>query len=545
MPDPQDGFKVPGLCHRGVIMGRQYKLRTVFFLCAMAFGSSLAAPSVTNLFSNSMVLQRAAPVPVWGKASPGETVTVTFNDQSRSADADASGEWRIVLDSMAAGGPFEMTIAGESTITISDVYVGEVWQCAGQSNMDTRVSYYKHYKDIQNSYANPMLRYYTIRQPGGRVTKWEKCTTPALVGDLSCMGFFFGRELQEKLDTVAVGLIVTAVGGTTIASWLDPATLSANPDILSNDNTAGTMFNTWVAPVVGCALAGTVLIQGEQDRSAALAPYYHERFPLLVTGWREAWGIGEFPFYWVQLANYGNPQSSPSEAGTTAQIREVQRLGLSIPNTAMAVAIDIGDSLHFGNKQEAGHRLALIARARDYGESDLVYSGPLFIEAVCDGSQIHCRFVHTGGGLVTTDGSAPSGFALCGEDNRWVWADALIHNDTVTVSSGQVDSPVNVRYAYAGNPVGNLCNAEGLPASPFTSEGPQLPTTSIAFKPMGNRHRVARSPVVPTRFHCVDASGRVVYPARGNAAMVLFDLPYYREGSRGKRVVSGGSVRIE
>lgn len=515
----------------------------------MALGSTavtpFAAPSVSNLFSNSMVLQRAARVPVWGKASPGETVTVTFNSQSRTADADASGEWRVELDSMEAGGPFDMTIAGKSAIIISDVYVGEVWQCAGQSNMDTRVSYYKHYKDIQNSYTNPILRYYTIRQPGGRVTKWEKCTTASLVGDLSCMGFFFGRELQEKLDTVAVGLIVTAVGGTTIASWLDPATLSANPDIVSNDNTAGTMFNTWVAPVAGCALAGTVLIQGEQDRSAALAPHYPERFPLLVNGWREVWGIGEFPFYWVQLANYGNLQSSPSEGGTTAQIREVQRLGLSIPNTAMAVAIDIGDSLHFGNKQAAGHRLALIARARNYGESDLVYSGPLFIEASRDGSQIHCRFIHTGGGLETSDGNTLSGFVVCGEDNRWVWADALIHNDTVTVSSGQVDSPVNVRYAYAGNPVGNLCNAEGLPASPFTSEGPQLPTTSTAFKPVVNRRRVASSPVVPTRFRYVDAAGRVVYHGRGSATMVLFDIPYGSEGSRGNTAITGGSVRIE
>ena len=156
-----------------------------------------------------------------------------------------------------------------------------------------------------------------------------------------------------------------------------------------------------------------------------------------------------------------------------AVIREAQRLGLSVPNTDLVVYIDIGDSLHFGNKQEAGRRLALPARAKVYGESNLVYSGPLFIEKFIDGSKIHCRFIHTGGGLQAKSGEL-KGFAIAGSDKNFVLANAVIHNDTVTVYSQSVPNPVHVRYAYAGNPIGNLINKEGLPASPFTTEGKQL-----------------------------------------------------------------------
>ncbi|HAJ78779.1 MAG TPA: hypothetical protein DCO75_03330 [Fibrobacteres bacterium] len=437
---------------------------------------------VTNFFTSCMVLQRNMIVPIWGTASSGEAVTVTFNGQTKTASASSNGKWSVKLDSMVAGGPYTMIIAGNNTITIKDVYVGEVWQCAGQSNMDTRVNFYSNYADIMDTTNIPLLRYYTLRQPG-LTPVWDKCTTSVTTGRLSCLGFFFGREIQRTLGNVAVGLVVTAVGGTTVASWLDSATLAQNPGIKTNDTSADSMFTQWVSPVVGCAMRGTVWIQGENDRSSSLAPYYAARFKLLINAWRTLWGIGDFPFHYVQLANYGSTQTDANESSTAAVIREGQRLALSLPNTAMAVVIDIGDSaaLHFTDKLDAGIRLSLPSKALIYGKADLVYSGPLFVSKSIEGSKIHCKFKFVGSGLKAKS-SVCKGFAIAGSDGKFVWADAVIHNDTATVSSSSITSPTQVRYAYVANPIGNLYNIEGLPASPFQTEGDQIPVAISSSK---------------------------------------------------------------
>ena len=439
--------------------------------------------AVTNLFSNHMVLQRNTTVPVWGTGSSGEQVTVTFNGQTKTAQT-TNGKWKVHLDPMIAGGPFTMNIKGNNTITITDVYMGEVWNCAGQSNMDTRVSFYSGYKNIQNSTNIPLLHYYTLRQPSVSNPAWETCTTPTSVGNLSCLGFFFGREIQKDLENIAVGLIVTAVGGTTIASWLDPETVAADPSIKSSDNSAGGMYKSWVAPVVGCAMRGTVWMQGEQDRTGTLAPLYGERFKLLISSWRKLWGIGDFPFYYVQLANKTALQTMPYEGGTTAVIREGQRLALALANTVMVSAIDIGDvnEIHFPDKLDAGIRLALPAKALCYGQPDLVYSGPLYVSKTITGNKINCKFVFTGSGLTGKDGAILKGFGIAGSDGRFVFGDAVIQGNIVTVSSPSISTPTQVCYGYATNPVGNLYNKEGLPASPFLTTSPDLEEGTVAIK---------------------------------------------------------------
>ncbi len=448
----------------------------VLYLIALMTCVTHATVKVTNVFSTSMVLQRNSKVKIWGSAANDESVTVKCNGQSKTT-VTKNGAWSVVLDPMEAGGPYTMTIKGQNTITISDVYIGEVWQCAGQSNMDTRVSYYPHYSTIMNSTKLPLLRFLTTRQPGNVTNSpWETCTSADKIGKLSCLGFFFGKEILTALKSnIAVGLVVTAVGGTTIASWLDPQTLSQNSGISKIDASAGTMYSSWVKPVEGYTIRGTLWMQGEQDRSNGLQVYYRERLGQLINGWRKIWGQGDFPFYIVQLANYGTVQTDPNENATSSVIREAQRLGLALKNTALTVIIDLGDSLHFGNKQEAGRRLALPARALEYGESTLVYSGPLFVEKIIDGSKIHCRFKCFNSTMKPKSGSKLNGFTIAGTDNKYVWADAVIHGDTVTVSSSSVIKPANVRYSYGGNPIGNLINSEGLPASPFTTDGPQLP----------------------------------------------------------------------
>jgi sialate O-acetylesterase len=480
-----------------------------------------------NAFSNSMVLQQKCNVRIWGSASNDEAITVQFNNQSKSVVAK-SGSWSVLLDSMNAGGPYTLTIKGLNTVTISDVYVGEVWQCAGQSNMDTRVSYYPQYNTIMNSTKLPMLRYLTIRQPGNAINNvWEKCTTADKIGKLSCLGFSLGKEILNALkNDIAVGLIVTAVGGTTVASWIDPQTISDNPDIRKIDSTAAGMYSEWVKPVEGYAIRGTLWMQGEQDRSNGLHKYYQERLVQVISGWRKCWNIGHFPFYIIQLANYGTVQTDPNESATSAAIREAQRLGLAIDNTTLTVLIDLGDSLHFGNKQEAGRRLAIPARALEYGEKDLVYSGPLFIQKIVDGSKIHYRFIHCGNGMKAKSGTKLTGFAIAGSNNSYSWADAVVHGDTVTVSSSSVSKPVNVHYAYGANPIGNLINAEGLPASPFTTDGPQLPLdtfkTSVSQQKehlsengvyVRNNTLVVNSQYANTSFHLFlfSLNGKLIY----------------------------------
>ena len=321
-----------------------------------------------------MVLQREMPLAVWGTASSGEQVTVTIGSQTKTVATPASGTWTMKLDPMPAGGPYVMTVKGTNTVTLNDVYVGEVWQAAGQSNMDTRLNY-TEYPNLAGeiSKANyPLLRYYTLRQPG-QTTTWE-IVSPSTAGALSALAYFFGKEIQQK-SGLAVGLVVTAVGGTTIASWLDPATLTAHPEVTDSDR--GGMWRSWVAPVAGFGIRGTIWIQGEQNTNSSDAASYGQRFKWLIGGWRAAWGQGDFPFIFAQLSNIHAAQTDPNNTSYVAVVREGQRMALAVPGTAMSVNLDIGvaNSWHFPNKPEAGHRLALPARATVYGETDLVYSG--------------------------------------------------------------------------------------------------------------------------------------------------------------------------
>jgi MYXO-CTERM domain-containing protein len=236
------------------------------------------------------------------------------------------------------------------------------------------------------------------------------------------------------------------------------------------------MWNSWVAPVVGYGIRGTFWIQGEQNCNATDAPTYGDRFNLLIKGWRAAWGQGDFPFYFGQLSNIHSAQTDPNSTSNVAEVREGQRLALALANTAMSVNFDIGtpNNWHFPNKPEAGRRLSLPARALVYGESSLVYSGPLYLSKTIAGNKVTLLFDHVGGGLVAKSGGALSGFAIAGATGNWVWGDAVISGSTVVVSSATVPTPTRVRYGWGDDPVISLFNKEGLPASSFTTESPDL-----------------------------------------------------------------------
>ncbi len=435
--------------------------------------SSFSDVSVSNVFSDHLVLQQKMIVPIWGKGSPGEAVLVSIADQNKTTITNSDGTWRVELDSMDAACSLTLSIKGNNTINISDVCIGEVWQIAGQSNMDTRLSFYPELSDSLKNADEPLLRFITLRQPGqttGGQNPWL-VVSPQTAGDLSATGYFFGKEIQ-KYQNVAVGLVVTAVGGTTITQWMDPKTLSENPNINNSDR--GDMWNTWVSPVAGYGIKGTCWIQGEQNCNATDAPLYGDRFELLIKGWRDAWGQGNFPFIFGQLSSTSGT-ATPDNISYVAEVREGQRMGLFLPFTAMSVNFDIGiGNWHYPNKPEAGRRLSLPARSLVYGDSDLVYSGPIYASHIIDGNKIKLLFNHIGSGL-TSNGQELTGFAIAGESNNWVWAEAQIKGDTVIASSPSLANPVKVRYAWSDRPSASLWNEEGLPASPFTTESPEFP----------------------------------------------------------------------
>jgi sialate O-acetylesterase len=260
--------------------------------------------------------------------------------------------------------------------------------------------------------------------------------------------------------------------------------------LIAKDTAAGLLYGKWIAPLAGYAMRGAIWYQGEYnarttfpEHPAWVVANYRNRFKALVAGWRKAWNQGGFPFHYVQLPNINGAQTNPGEPSPWAEMREAQRLSLANPGTAMVVTIDIGmaDNLHPYDKWDVGKRLVLAARAKVYGEAGLVHAGPMYQSMRIEGKAIKLLF-RDAEGLTAKNGAEPAGFSIAGADGKWSWADAVIRKDTVIVSSASVASPTKVRYGWGQNPPCNLFNAAGLPASPFQTDGPQLPV-AIAPRP--------------------------------------------------------------
>jgi sialate O-acetylesterase len=468
------------------------------------------------LCSEGMVLQQKADVHIWGKADPGEEVTVTFRDQKATCTADNKGNWMVTLKSGAAGGPRPMTIAGKNTIGYKNVLVGEVWVCSGQSNMEWSVNGCdKSDKDYAHSTDhNPMLRWFHTRKSPMTRPQTETAGTwleadPKNVGGWTAVGYFFGRDLQERLK-VPVGLIQSDWGGTRAEAWTSPEALASHPRYKSeiekflkatenpgkkgpNPNAPSALYNGMISPLLNYRIKGAIWYQGESNAGAAHA--YRELFPLMIQDWRKRWNQGDFPFYFVQLAPFLPIPKAPGESAW-AELREAQQMTLKLPNTGMAVVVDYGSEydIHPTPKRPVGERLALIARARDYGES-VVYSGPKLQSKEVNGNKVILNFGRgtqlTAKELVRTleranyksgdvhgawrvkEGSTGAkliGFTICGTDRKFHPAEARIEGNTVIVTSDQVPEPREVRYGWADHPLCNLFNAEGLPASPFRTD---------------------------------------------------------------------------
>jgi sialate O-acetylesterase len=463
------------------------RLWLILFAAAV---TARADVKLASVFTDHCVLQCDQPVPVWGRAEPGGEVAVEFAGQKKTAKADDGGTWRVTLDPLPASA--EPRVLSANKQTIKDVLVGEVWLCSGQSNMAMPL------RSSANSEAEiaradlPRLRMFTaphrveLNPQSDCAGKWEVCSSNT-AGSFSAVGYYFGRELHRELK-VPIGLLHSSWGGTPAEAWLSLEGLRSESvlraalekrekatslnGIKRPELFPTTLYNGMIAPLATFRMRGVIWYHGGANASGRSAFNYRRTLPALIGDWRRHWAQGEFPFYIVQLANIGEPANDPNRNSPYAMVRESQLKSLAVTNTALAVAIDLGESgdKHPKNKQDVGRRLSLLALAKTYGKS-IAYSGPLYDGMKVEGSTIRIRLRHADGGLVATGGGKLARFAIAGVDRKFAWADAVIDGDTVIVASPQVSKPVAVRYAWADNPSGcNLANKSGLPASPFRTD---------------------------------------------------------------------------
>lgn len=481
--------------------------------------SVLADVSLPAIFSDNMVLQRQIAISVWGNADANEEITIELDTQRVTITADAGGTWQIHLGPMDAGGPYQLTVRGKNVITFNNVMVGEVWVCSGQSNMAWSVRRSQNAEEEIKAADYPNIRLFTVKRSATqRPTKdvegmWSVCDTSS-VGNFSAVAYYFGRRLHKTLN-MPIGLINTSWGGTPAEAWTSLPALQvipeyaplgkrwaehiaaypeaqkifqtriavwrANTDSLralgqrrpraprgpNHPHRPSVLYNGMIAPLVPYGIRGAIWYQGESN--AGRAYQYRALFPAMIQNWRSSWGQGAFPFFFVQLANFRQVKENPEESAW-AELREAQLMALSLPNTDMAVAIDIGeaDDIHPKNKQDVGLRLALGAEAMVYG-MDQPHSGPIYRSMTVEEGKIRLRFDHAYGGL-KAKGNMLKGFAIAGQDSKFVWAEAKIDGDDVLVWSKDVQQPVAVRYAWADNPICNLYNGADLPASPFRTD---------------------------------------------------------------------------
>jgi len=460
-----------------------------WWIVGMVLGLALAASApkvwaevkLPKILGDNMVLQQQTEVRIWGWADPEEEVTVQFQDQKASTKADAQGRWLVKLRTPEAGGPYELAVAGKNNrLTLRNVLVGEVWVGSGQSNMQWPVSRSDNAQEEIAAAKYPKIRLFSVAHKISDKPlddcegAWVECS-PETVGGFSAVAYFFGRHLHKELG-VPVGLINSSWGGTICEAWTSREALQADEDFKpildrgkqfnpKNPNQPSVLFNAMIHPILPFVIRGALWYQGESN--VGRAAQYKKLFPTMIQDWRKAWQVGDFPFYYVQLAPFRYGKAQPE---CLAELWEAQLQTLRLPNTGMAVITDIGNikDIHPTNKQEVGRRLALWALAKIHGKQ-VVYSGPLYDGYTVEGNKIRIKFQHADDGLVCK-GDRLTHFTIAGEDKKFVPAEAVIDGSTVVVSSPQVDKPVAVRFGWEDTAEPNLFNKAGLPASPFRTD---------------------------------------------------------------------------
>lgn len=490
-----------------------------------------------KIFGSHMVLQQGKPIQVWGWANPGESATVQIGAAKQTAVANAQGEWKLSLPAMKAGGPHLMKVHGTNEIVMENIMIGEVWLCSGQSNMEMGMKMFHISPQEIAAANHPNIRLmlvenrWTERPQRDIEGTWKVCTPQSIAeggwNGFSATAYYFGRELQQQLG-VAVGLIDADWGGTRIESWTAPEGFAAvtalreesdrvqqadprNPahqqrlqQALSELDQwhqssraawqsgqasapaptfpaelrgpqelqqATALYNGMIHPLAPIGIRGAIWYQGESNMGDGMR--YADRMKALISGWRQVWQQGDFPFYFVQIAPFLYPDKPPQ---MEPEIWEAQTVASqTIPNTGMVVINDVGElqDIHPQDKRTVGFRLASLALAKTYGKKQIVHSGPVFQSIKKQGQELHVHFEHAHGGLTTRDGKAPDWFEIIdAEEGDFVAANARISGNKVILASPQVKNPVAMRFAWSHIAMPNLMNGKGLPAGAFRAALP-------------------------------------------------------------------------
>lgn len=519
----------------GKMMCRFYVSLLKWVVISLFCSCGLAKPEqgfqVHTLFSHNAVLQESEATRIWGWGTAGEAVRVSLGDRQAETVVDEQGRWQVELNLTGVGSePQVLVVEGEKRIEIKNVLVGEVWLASGQSNMQQRLQAMTGAEQEIAKADIPEFREFRIPVTQAPVPQehlkgsWV-VTTPQRAGGHGAVAYFFGKILHRELGR-PVGIIQCSWSNTPLEPWISDEALATDP-ILKEDaerlqayfaeqekrdpadhkvqarHVPTRIYNGMIAPLRLSTIRGFLWYQGESN--AARAAYYRVAFPLMIRDWREKWGQGDLPFYFCQLASYRKPVDVPGNS-TWAELRESQEKALALPNTGRVVLIDAGEEadIHPRNKWLVGERLAAIVLAETYG-LDVPFESPVFDSYQVEGSQIRIHFRHAGGGLMAkplpeqyqpksvdprtvplvrnSPDSELEGFAICGEDGQFHWADARIEGSSVVVSSPEVPKPVAVRYAWSDHPLVNLYNAEGFPAASFRTDDFRLYTEGKRYRP--------------------------------------------------------------
>ena len=467
----------------------------IFIAVAMVWAwSSEAAIKLPAFFMDNMVLQQQTDAPVWGWATPKKEVRVapSWTDEVYTTRADKEGRWRLSIPTPKAGGPYEIRLSDGEELTLKNVMLGEVWICAGQSNMEMPMKGFKN-QPVENGNldaargTNPNIRLFTVKRNAqiseveDVVGKWEEAR-PISIRDFSATAYYFGRMVEEVID-VPVGLICVAWGGSACEAWMTPDMLALFKQVTlpktqqevdkTQQRCPTALWNGMLRPLVGMAIRGAIWYQGCDNWNRAY--YYADLNAAMIRGWREKWGIGDFPFYYCQIApfDYDIITAVGQPRYNSAYLREQQaKVEHMVPNTGMAVLLDVGmeRGIHPYDKQTPGERLALHALAKTYGIEGIYCDAPILKEVEFKGDVVEVSFDRSSMWISCKHGFESKCFEVAGEDRVFYPAKAEVKQKKMVVRSEQVKHPVAVRYGFKDWVVGDLYGSDGLPISSFRSD---------------------------------------------------------------------------
>ena len=455
----------------------------IILFVLFAFNANMFAKIILpSVFADHMVLQQNSKVAIWGWSDPGETVKIVTSWNSKDTvkvKADNSSAWKTTIKTIGAGGPYSIRILGSSNVELKNVMLGEVWICSGQSNMEMSVNWKLINGEEDAAKANnPNIRIFHVQKIGAEYPQqtcnatWTVCT-PETMRATSAVGYFFARELQQKLN-VPVGIIVSAWGGTPAEVWIEKSRIENNATLNNHKynekfdwwpGTPGVLYNSMIAPVIPYGIAGAIWYQGESN--CGNYQTYSSLMKTLIENWRSDFKK-DFPLYLVQIApyNYGNN-------GTSEYLREQQEIVTkTVPNTGMVVISDLVDNIkdiHPKNKMDVGKRLANYALAETYKQNVGAYKSPAFQSMQFEKDKVRLAFSNVVTGLKST-GKTPVQFLIAGDDKKFIPATAKIEGSTIILSSKLVKTPVAVRFCFDDNSMPDVFSAEGLPLAPFRTD---------------------------------------------------------------------------